>query len=339
MSSPIAAPAPAPLLSVIVAASDSARAVARTLDALARQRGAERVEVIVAAARDRVAAPPPRDPRSPCVRWVVAAPGTDVPRLRRLGLDRATAPLVVFTEDSCLFGPGWAAAWVAAFEDPCVRAATGTVEPAMGAAAIDWAVFFCEYAAFLPRTASDPGPVTRLAGNNFAVRRGGIGAAVLDRPAIHETEVAAASSSGGLVSVRQARAGHVRRYLPREAIGDRLRFGHAYGRLRAVSWPTGVRLAGLSAGPAILWVQASRLCLTMLARRRHLGSFLATLPITLGLLAAWSVGEWLGWLAAPRPPRPPAARRGRGRAAPPEGRPPARPGSRPGHCTAAPPAA
>jgi hypothetical protein len=251
--------------------------------------------------------------------------------------------VVVFTEDSCLFGPGWAEAWVAAFGDPRVRAATGPVAPAMGDAAVDWAVFFCEYAPFLPRRGKNSGPATRLAGNNFAVRRcadvGGGG--VLEGPEIHETDVARAPAGvgGGLVRVEAARAGHVRRYSPREAIGDRLRFGHAYGRLRARSWSPMARLAGSFAGPAILLVQAARLSALVLARRRHVGTFVAVLPITLGLLSAWSVGEWLGWLRTWVPPGRPAARRRRGTAAPPVAPPLARAGSRSGHCTAAPPAA
>src|SRR5690242_11195696 len=98
-----------PVLSVVVAASDSAGAIARTLDALARQRCPGRVEVVVAVACDRLEGPAPPAGPSPWIRWVVAPAGAGVPRLRRLGLDRASAPLVAFTEDSCLFGPDWAA--------------------------------------------------------------------------------------------------------------------------------------------------------------------------------------------------------------------------------------
>jgi hypothetical protein len=323
---------------VVVAATDSAGAVARTLASLGCRHGTGRVEVIVAAARDRVA-PPPSDRTFPGVRWVVAGTGTGVPRLRRLGLDRAAAPVVAFTEDSCLFGPGWAEAWVAAFGDPRVEGATGPVVPAMGDAAIDWAVFFCEYAPFLEGRTWIDGPPTRLAGNNFAVRRRS--AVGLDGPEIHETDVARmlGGPGGRLVGVAAARAGHVRSYAPRDAIGDRLRFGHAYGQLRARSWSPRARLAGFFAGPLILGVQAARLSAIVLARRRHVGAFVAVLPIILGLLSAWSVGEWLGWLTAPRALGRPTARRRRGSAAPPDGRRPAPAGSRSGRCTAAPPAA
>ena len=92
------------------------------------------------------------------VRWLAAEPGAGVPRLRRLGLDAARAPVVAFTEDSCRLGPGWVEAWLQAFRDPLVPAATGPVAPAMGDSALDWAVFFCEYAPFLPSGREGVGP-------------------------------------------------------------------------------------------------------------------------------------------------------------------------------------
>ena len=321
---------------MVVAASDSVEAVLRTLTALSRQRMAGDLEVIVAAAGDRVTIPLlPVGPLG-LIRWVIAAPGTGVPRLRRLGLDHATAPLVAFTEDSCVVGPGWAEAWVAAFGDARALAATGPVEAAMGHATIDWAVFLCEYAPFLAEDGRRTGPPRRLAGNNFAVRRSGCG--ILDRSEIHETDVAGALAGGpgALVAVAAARAGHVRRYPLREAIGDRLRFGHAYGRLRAGRWSRWARLAGFFAGPAILGVQTARLTALLIARRRHLGRFLEVLPVTVALLSAWSVGEWLGWLGASLPR---SARKRRETAGRPAARPLALARSRSARCTAVPPAA
>jgi hypothetical protein len=341
LSRPAALPSdcacPEPALSVVLVASDSAAAVLRALAALEPQRGAGRVEVIVAAARDRLAAPPAGGAAP--VRWVIAAPGTSVPRLRRLGLDRAAAPLVAFTEDSCVFAPGWAEAWIAAFDDPSVTAATGPVEAAMGERATDWAVFLCEYAPFLARAGDRQGAGSpwRLAGNNFAVRR--CAGDALAPHEIHETEVAAALAgrAGALVAAAGARVGHVRRFALRQAIGDRLRFGRDYGRLRAGRWPQAARLMSLCAGPLVLGVQAARLTATLIARRRHLGRLLEVLPVTLGLLSAWSVGEWLGWMETLV--RPPAARRRRAGAGRPGAGGPARARWRPGHCTAGPPAA
>jgi hypothetical protein len=309
----------APTLSVVIAASNGPEAVARTLASLGRQRLEGAVELVVAAPRDRIVPP---DHLPPGVTWVPAEAGAAVPRLRRLGLDRASGDVIVLTEDSCQFDDGWASAWRRAFADPRVLAATGPVVPAMGDRPLDWAVFFCEYAAFLPAPAPGEGRSLRLAGNNFAVRRSL--ADRLDPCTIEETDVPGVAGCCGdrIALAIGAVAGHARRYGLAEAVGDRLRFGRSYGRRRATTLPTAARFAGLVAGPAILLAQVARLTLTVARQPRHAGRFAEVLPLTLGLLTAWSVGEWLGWAEAAV--RPPASRRRRETT----GRPGARPNGR-----------
>ena len=291
---------------MVIAATDSTEAVARLVEALGP---GDRFEVIVAAARDRVR------PMAAMfgVLWIEAEPGAGVPRLRRLGLDRARGEVVAFTEDSIVPERGWAGAWIAAFADPDLPVATGNVEPDLAASTLDWAVFCCEYAPFLRNCPSGASRVEflpsapRLAGNVFAVRAGLIPA---DGSPIHETSVRHALADRGIGPrvVDGAGVRQVRRYGPREAIHDRLRFGLEFGRLRAGGgW---IDLAAPIAGPLILASQAARLVATLAARRRLGGRFVETLPITLALLAAWSVGEWLGWLiGSPDRPRPWCKRR------------------------------
>ncbi len=280
---------PSPVLSVVVVATDSAGAVARCVASVG---GGEQVEVIVAAAADR---DKPGQGGWPCVRRVVAEDGTGVPRLRRLGLEQARAPLVAFTEDSCRLSPGWADAWLAAFRDPATLAATGPVEHEEGGSAVDWGVFFCEYAPFLrPMGRSQP---VRLAGNNFAARRDWLMRRLDDEAEVHETLVAShVATDGGRIAATEAVVWHVRRYQLSVALRDRLRFGFTFGRLRAATEPPLLRLLAIPAGPAILLVQLVRLGLTLGRKRRHCQRFLATWPLTVALLAFWSVGEWLGWV-------------------------------------------
>jgi hypothetical protein len=230
-------------------------------------------------------------------RRIVAPPGSGVPRLRRLGLEAASGRVVAFTEDSCVAAPGWLDAWISAFDDPSIAAASGVVEHDPRASAVDRAVVFCEYAPFLPPTPA--GPPARLAGNNFAVDRGV--ALRLAGDELHETALLAAILREGrpVRTADRAIVRHVRRFGWREAFGDRLRFGFEFGRLRSRGLSPIARLAGWVAGPAIFAVQAGRLGLTILRGRRHLVSFLKSLPITLAMLAAWSLGEWAGWCLGP----------------------------------------
>jgi hypothetical protein len=267
---------------VVIAASDDPEAVGRTLASLGRCRG---VEVVVAARFDPVG-------ESERVIWVTADEGADVPRLRRLGLDRARGDIVVFTEDSCRCSDGWLRAWRDAFLDPALVAATGPIEPAMGDRAVDWAVFFFEYAPFLAGAIRE---VARLAGNNFAIHREL--ADRLDPDAIEECDIpGAAWAHGGKVGVAVgAVAGHTRSYGLTDAIRDRFRLGLSFGRHRATRLPMPFRLAGIAAGPGIALVQAVRLTTTVVRNRRYVGRFVRSAPVTILLLTAWSVGEWLGW--------------------------------------------
>ena len=293
---------------MVIAASHSTEAVLLTLESLRAQSKCDRIEVLIVAPRDTIPRPPSLHDG---VHWIEAEPGSSVPRLRRLGLDRARAEIVVFTEDSCRFDDEWATAWLDVFVDEQVGAATGPVEPAMGDRAIDQAVFFCEYAPFLPSRISRTGPPDRLAGNNFAVRRSL--SARLDPVRIEECDVpeVVALTDGSLATADRALAFHVRRFSAGEAFGERFRFGHAYGRHRGERASRTERLAGLAAGPAILVSQTVRLVLTMVRKRRIDRGFTRAFPLTVALLSAWSAGEWLGWATAAVPPRLSHRRRGR----------------------------
>lgn len=278
-----------PALSVVIAATDSTAALAGCLASLARASADFPVEVIVAAPVDRIG--PPHSAER--VRWVAAEAGAGVGRLRGLGAACASADLIAFTEDSCHFDSGWVRAWLDAFRDPRVFAATGPVEQGPGGSVVDWSVYFCEYAGFaapLPR-----GPAGRLAGNNFAVRRAALGD-LSDRSVIEESQVArsVARSGRGSLGGSSAQAWHIRKYSLREAIGDRLRFGREYGGMQAAGGSG--RLARVALGPGILAVQLCRLAWTLLRRRRYVEPFLESLPVTAALLTAWSAGEWLGCL-------------------------------------------
>jgi hypothetical protein len=214
---------------------------------------------------------------------------------------------VAFTEDSCLLAPGWAESWLAAFADPAVAVATGPVEHVAGRSALDWAVFFCEYAPFLLPLRGRA--ARQLAGNNFAGRRVWIEKAIVSGE-IHESMLfdSIRRHGGQAVTVELAKVWHVRQFGLREAIDDRLRFGREFGRLRAAAGWLGRGPAGV-AGPLIWLAQVVRLVRTLLRKRRHGGWFLDAWLVTLALLVAWSVGEWLGWLEGPPRLRSAACRR------------------------------
>ena len=137
--------------------------------------------------------------------------------------------------------------------------------------------------------------------------------------------------------VETAKVRHVRRFGGSEALADRFRYGFEFGRLRTIGATPFMRWAGLVAGPAIFVSQVGRVSSTILRNRRCLGRFVGALPITLALLASWSVGEWLGWCLGP-PGRSPARKR-RGKKVRTPGSRAGRLGSPPAGCSSGPPVA
>ena len=281
-----------PVLSVVIAATDSPEAIGRSLESLQAGSASFPVQVIVAAPSDLAAEVDVQDFRCD---WISAEPGTGVPRLRRLGLERAKADLVAFTEDSCVFERDWAWAWVEAFRSPELLAGSGDVQPRLGISPVDWGVFFCEYAPFMAGQGPRP---SRLAGNNFAVR---VGAVPLAGEEIHEAEVALTllGRPDAMASI-PALAYHVRRFGFIEAVRDRFRFGLDFGGLRARRHSRRLQRVAILMGPAIFAIQLARLAKTVLASRQHIGQFVMSLPLIGLLLATWSLGESLGWAFAPR---------------------------------------
>lgn len=275
--------------SIIVAATDSNDAVDQCLASMSRE-FRDRVIVAFDPARIDVDLLPIGLTR------VAGQPGDNAHRLRILGACRTLADILVFTEDSCRFGPNWSEWWLKAFEDPEVLAATGPVEPDRGNSSIDEAVFLCEYAPFL----SDASRLSygRLAGNNFAVRR-----AVLDfcTGDVHESEVAEqVCRLGGTIRLApEALVHHSRRYSLESAICDRLRFGFGFGRFCARVGSPLRRFSRILFGPGILVSQLGRLAWTLARKRRGGEAILSAGLLTVVLLLAWSVAEWLGWIVGP----------------------------------------
>ena len=151
-------------LSIVIAATDSAEAVARSLASLAADVTEDgSIEVIVVAPADRIAPRPELPPQhgsrqSPARASLGFAGSASIAAEADRGHDRR---LLRFRSRTGRV-PG-----ATPFADRDVVAATGPVQPGMGDRVIDWAVFGFEYAAFVEPAS----PPRRLAGNNFAFRR------------------------------------------------------------------------------------------------------------------------------------------------------------------------
>ncbi len=285
-----------PGLSVIIAATESHAHVRDCLAPLGSELRAGRVEAIVVASSDRYR-PTPLD--VPNVRQLLVPPGRGAADLRWEGLKAARGRRVVFLEDTCVPGPGFVDAWLADGPLDGGAVGTGTVGIKPGSSPLGRALLYFEFGPCVEPAAAT---VERLAGNNFGADRDVAWQLSATRSAGYEALwlVDQRRNGGRVAWVHGARVDYRPTFTMGRAIVDRVRCGLEFGRLRARRTSSWRRVALLPAAPAIGIIQLLRLGRTVLGKPPHRSAFLRCLPQLTVLVAAWSLGEWFGWLTGSR---------------------------------------
>ena len=191
-----------------------------------------------------------------------------------------------------------AADWVArtrALHDDGAPAVGGPIEPADRLGAVDWAVYFCRYAAYLPPVPDDAG--LELAADNASYR----GDVLRDyeplyrdgfwEPRIHH----AMRTDGHRLRISSPR---VVRFAGGASASSfcRQRYRHAvvHGRHwaeRRRRPAVALHAASAPLVPAVLTVRAAR---TVSGKGRHRLRFVAVSPLVLLFFGCWAVGELVG---------------------------------------------
>lgn len=283
-----------PRLSVVIAAWTGGHELRRCLNSLVTQVGAASDEIIVARnfALDAV------NLAAGDARLIDVAPAAGtVPELRAAGLARATGTIVAFIEDHCVCAPGWRNAIVAGHR-ASVAGVGGPVDLAAGGSPIDWAVYFYDYARFMPPMVS--GAIPSLSGANMSWQRSFLAElspqlkdevleAVLERECTQRGSGMYLSSAAIVVHSKRNSAGAAVRLAYAQARG------YASGRVAGKGVLRRVALAAATVLlPALL---LGRIVAATLRSRRHIARLTAASPWLLVLLVAWSLGEGVGYLA------------------------------------------
>jgi hypothetical protein len=281
---------------VIVTPAGAGDTIARCLGALVPQVESRGGEVLVVS--------PPGAPRpaegSAVLTWLDAAGEDDVPRMRARGIGQARGRVVALLEDDCVVGDGWAAAVLAAGAGGR-RICGGPIRPDGPRRALDAAVFFCEYARFLPPLPAAP---RALPGNNAAYDPAllrewldGPGQGRFEDVFAHDAWRARGLALHGEegMAVR-----HVGRWTAGTPTRDAYHHGRAYAGRRAARAGMGARLA-LAAGSSVLpLLKTARVMGEVLGRGRgHAGSLAGALPWIIVFHSSWAWGELLGYLFGP----------------------------------------
>lgn len=291
-----------PSVSVVVASCRERELLETCLSSVLPQCRRIGAEVVVARPEDMGDLPALRRAH-PEVRFEPAPEGSDVPRLRAVGMAATRGDIVALTEDHCVAEEGWLRSLVEAHADGG-EVVGGAMDNARSGRTVDWAAFFAEYGFFgegagaeRPRENGGPPPLT---GANVSYARDLVDL-VAERARRGEWENVIhddlAASGRTMEFLESAAVSHNRSWGLWEFCADRFRHGRDYARRRVVDAPAGRRWLLLAGTPLLPWLLAVRV--GRAAPSRHLGVYLRSLPATLLFLAAWSVGEAAGYLAGP----------------------------------------
>lgn len=228
---------------------------------------------------------------------VVPCPAeSTIPELRGAGLSVATGEWVAMTEDNCVVAPGWLAAMADAMSGGG-DVAGGSMGNALPDRAIDSGAFFAEYGFFGPFE-RDRGPAAAplMTGANVAYRNT-IQAAVarwanegMWEDVIHGR---LAQQQARFVLAPRARVDQNLHYGVGAFCRDRYEHGRDYARVASAGLGGGRRLVRVVGSGALPPVLAARIWRS--SGRVSPGAFVRALPFTLIFLAAWAVGEAIGY--------------------------------------------
>jgi hypothetical protein len=287
----------APGLSIVIASVNGwsmLEPTLRTLDALPER---SRIEIIVVEAVGGSTRQALLDHR-PKVEVIAIKEKTTIPALRYLGVSRARGDLIAILEDHGEVAPDWASALLEAHQG--AWGAVGGVVENGRAGLVNWAAFFCEYAAYMGPIAE--GEATDLPGNNIAYKR-----EHLLRHA-HELEAGRWESwindkirADGvpIATTNRAVVRHIKPFALKHFLVQRFHFARSFAGMRRVDQSPAKRLiygVGSLALPALLTLRVAK---TVFQKKRRLGLFMVTLPLVGLFFTVGAAGEMIGYLIGP----------------------------------------
>ena len=271
--------------------------VARTLEYLADQTVADRIELVLVAMGDSVTDdPPPTVERLAGYRVVAASSGVSIAEARAVGARHATAPVIAFGEDHAFPLPDWAEITLARHAEPWAVVGP-VVRNANPATVTSWADFVLAYGTFTEGITG--GEVPSAPGHNSTYKR-----AALDRP---DDELVAGLAAEWLFHGRLRDEGeriyvdpravirHVNFALPRPFAAVTFRAARAGAATRADGWSLPRRLA-YSVGCAVLPFLRMARALRALPESQRRQVPRAALPVLFAGLMCDAAGQAVGFL-------------------------------------------
>jgi thiol-disulfide isomerase/thioredoxin len=287
-----------PPLSVVIASVHSMRDIERFLDALLGQAAGKEVEIIVAHSGEEF---PPDVLAGKCREATILLfpERVSLPELWAQGIRRSNGEIIAIMDSTCPPDEHWVDAVLEAHRSshPVIG---GAVELDGDPGLVDLAAYFCEYGQFMRPLVE--GVAQELPGNNLSFKR-----SVLDncpehvRDAFWKTLWCRKLQEEGIelfstpsIVVRYRRTF---RFLPFTV--RRFHHGRCFAGMRISRTSVLTRMlyaVGSTLLPLVFFLRTVR---TVASKRRHIGRFVLSLPVSLTAIASWSIGEFCGYVAGP----------------------------------------
>jgi hypothetical protein len=266
----------------------------RCLDALHRQAGVTRPEIIVPH-DDSAGDLAPLRRRYPDVQFVPVEGRRTYAELRAVGFHRARGRIIGLTEDHCSPDPDWCQQILTLHEAP--HAAVGGAVDKGPDGILNWAIYLCDFSRYMSPVVE--GPSEYLTDCNVAYKRQALEPlAPLWDTEFHETTINWTLAGRGeslwlspRVVVRQQRS-----LTLGAALSERYRFGRLFARTRVAATPW-IKRPLYAAGAIVLPVVfMARVARHVVDKRRARDRFVLALPAIALLNTVWGLGELVGYL-------------------------------------------
>jgi hypothetical protein len=289
-------------VTVVVVAICSLQNIERTLSALQGQRNAPSFDIVVAV-DPRLGSLEKLKATFPDVRFLSRESCRTPIELAALGLKAARGERILLTEDSCLPDPRWVSSL--ALSPSAGRGAVGgVIEPGNSASAAMWAFYYVDFFRYMSPSASGETPTLSVC--NVAYRRSDLNAIYdLWKDGFLETDVHnALREKFGPLEICADAVVQVRRNVRfGDAVYERYAFGRLFGSARVAHATTGRRAYFSVFAPALPVLLMGRMTAKAARNPQARAKFVKSLPSLVAMIAAWSWGEWLGYVTSRRPAR------------------------------------
>jgi GT2 family glycosyltransferase len=219
-----------------------------------------------------------------------------IPRLRAIGMAAAEGRVIAILEDHCNVPPGWFEAIARAHAEGH-QVIGGGVENGATDRLIDWAVFFCEYARFMPPVSA--GITSEIPGN----------CAVYDRALLQLFGTELKDEVWEFFLHRRLQeegieffcdpdmtVSHKKSFRFWYFMSQRYYYSRSFAAMRMVGEPLLHRIVYACTTPALPFLLFARMAKCIWRKRRRQKEFIGAIPIILPFLMSWAWGEAVGAL-------------------------------------------